>query len=400
MGAVEGRSLPGGGGMRALTWMFCLLAIPAAVALGSGSPYQEAGRFFAQSFATHALGMNPQNWDVAQDTLGLIYVGNTEGLYQYDGVRWRHIPVRGKSIVRALHLDREGRILVGTHADFGYLTPDSAGSPVFHSLLAGLHEPAGGFGDIFDICETSQGAYFRAPERIFRWSRGAIRAWESAGEHEEFSGCFAVGDVCYVNQAGRGLCQMAGDSLALVPGGEQFTDGDITVMLPASGGRILVGTRLHGAYWFDGAGFVPLAGSVHSLLKAKQIYDGALLADGQFALATLRGGVLILDAQGALLRVEDKSTGLINDMVLGVFTDREGALWVASDDGITRLELPSPLTQFGEADGIRGSVEAITRHRRVLYLATSWGVYRSRSGEGRLTLSAGASQCPKGSNSS
>ena len=55
--------------------------------------------------------------------------------------------------------------------------------------------------------------------------------------------------------------------------------------------------------------------------------------------------------------------------------DRQGGLWLALYNGISRVEIPSPLSLFSESSGLSGDVVAITRHRGVLYVATVLGVF-------------------------
>jgi serine phosphatase RsbU (regulator of sigma subunit) len=71
----------------------------------------------------------------------------------------------------------------------------------------------------------------------------------------------------------------------------------------------------------------------------------------------------------------NRATGLKDDMVGSLYPDREGGLWLGLDNGLARVETPSPLSLYAEPFGIRGSVEDIMRHQERLYAATAQGVY-------------------------
>ena len=85
------------------------------------SAYSEMGLLYVENFDTRELGFNLQNWCATQDSLGIVYIGNTSGLIQYDGDSWRRVEGLGYEIVRALHRDRAGRVCVGSRVEFGYL---------------------------------------------------------------------------------------------------------------------------------------------------------------------------------------------------------------------------------------------------------------------------------------
>ena len=77
----------------------------------------------------------PQTWTILQDHRGIMYFGNSSGaILEYDGVSWRKIFVPS-SVVRSLVADETGKIWVGLSENFGYLSPDAAGTLHFVSLL-------------------------------------------------------------------------------------------------------------------------------------------------------------------------------------------------------------------------------------------------------------------------
>src|SRR3982751_151273 len=54
-----------------------------------------------------------QNWSIAQDSNGIIYVGNSSGILEYDGTSWRHIKTPGATPIKSVVKDSKGRIYVG-----------------------------------------------------------------------------------------------------------------------------------------------------------------------------------------------------------------------------------------------------------------------------------------------
>jgi hypothetical protein len=98
---------------------------------------QDPGMPFIRNYPAYEYRASQQNWAIAQDSRGIMYFGNNNGLLEYDGISWRLTKLPG---VRALAIDKTGRIYTGLENDFGYLEPTRDGSYVYHSLKEKLAE--------------------------------------------------------------------------------------------------------------------------------------------------------------------------------------------------------------------------------------------------------------------
>ena len=107
---------------------------------GQGLP-SEAGFPSIKNYTPKEYGAHTQNWAIAQDDRGVMYIGNTAGVLEYDGVSWRLISLLGKSrVVFSLAIDENGTIYVGSFNELGYLSPDSTGQLQYISLVNHLPE--------------------------------------------------------------------------------------------------------------------------------------------------------------------------------------------------------------------------------------------------------------------
>ena len=118
---------------------------------------------FIRKYMPQEYGAQEQNWAVAQDDRGIIYVGNNVGILEYDGASWRMIRMPNQTVVRSLAKDDHGRIYAGALGEFGYLAPDEHGQMQFVSLLE--HVPAENreFADVWRTLVTPEGVYFQSP---------------------------------------------------------------------------------------------------------------------------------------------------------------------------------------------------------------------------------------------
>jgi signal transduction histidine kinase len=354
-------------------------AQPPAAAI-AGAHAAEAGLPYIRNFDPAEYGAAAQNWAIAQDRQGVIYVGNTDdGVLAFDGTTWRKIAIPNLSTVRALAADGAGRIYVGAVGELGYLAPDGSGRMRYVSLLDRIPPEDRDFKDVWRVFPTAEGVYFATYSRIFRLRDNRVIVWTPATSfHKPF---WARGSLL-VREVDRGLMQLVGDRLVLVPGGERFATEKIYALLPwgapsaNTAGDLLIGTRTQGWFIFDGAGYRPWITEADAALKRDGIYGAIWLADGTLAVATEHGGVSLLDGHGRLLQHLTKASGLPDDVVHTLFEDRQRGLWLGLNNGIARIDLGSPLTQYDERTGLEGSVYSLQRYAGRLHVGTTQGVFR------------------------
>ena len=332
---------------------------------------QDAGIPFIRNFSPKEYGADAQNWAVTQGPRGIVYAANNQGVLAYDGVRWRLIRTPGRTTVRSLAEDADGRIFVGAVGELGYLAPDASGRMAFVSLADKLPADARAFTDVWTTRATPRGILFQSREELLLYKDGAFRVWKAG---TTFHVAFSVGSRIFVRQRGAGLQELADGALSLVPGGERFANESVFAMLPMKDG-ILVASRNLGLWKLTETGLAPFPTEADARLKAAALYAGAVLQDGSFALATTQGGLFALDETGRVRLALDQASGLIGDNVKAIFPDGHGSIWLALDNGLARVEWPSPFTWLDRRQGLKGTIWAMIRHEGRLFVATGQGAY-------------------------
>jgi serine phosphatase RsbU (regulator of sigma subunit)/ligand-binding sensor domain-containing protein len=321
-----------------------------------------------------------QNFSICQDDKGLLYFANQSGVLQYDGEAWLVIPTKRKTGVISLAIDNQQRVFVGAESEIGYLEPDATCKLVYVSLLDYLSPEERKFSSVWQTFSTSHGVFFSTRERLFRWDGERFTTW-SSGDNI-FHVAFAVNDKIYIRQKGIGLVTLNGDKLELVPNGAMFANDRIDVMLPYEGNTILVASQKKGLMLYDGQQFTAFASEVNDFIKESYTYHGAKLKGGLFAISTLHNGVVIIDKKGVVKHHLNRKAGLAEDAVFFAYQDMRNDLWLATDNGITKVELSVPLTHYTEANGLIGTVDCILRHDNQLYITTTYGLFRLNPAKG------------------
>lgn len=329
----------------------------------------ETGLPYITNYTHEQYGAHPQNWAAAQDGRGVMYFANNDAILEYDGARWRAINVPNSSNVRSMALGSDGLIYVGCQADFGYLSGDGR----YVSLIDRTPLSERDFKDVWQVLPTPEGIYFRADERLLRWSQSrGLRSWKAA---KRFHRAYNLGDQLVVNDQGVGLKRVVGDRLEITSFGEQFADVVVRFAEAQDDGRWLIGAR-DGFMLWDGHSLRDLPTEANLIVRQRKLYQAARLAGGDLALAFENGGLAIIGPDGRLRSFLDESVGLADDRINFILPDHQGGLWLALNNGLARVETPSPLSVFDQRLGLKGAVAAIARHRGVLYVATAFGLTR------------------------
>jgi ligand-binding sensor domain-containing protein len=139
--------------------------------------------------------------------------------------------------------------------------------------------------------------------------------------------------------------------------------------------QLLIGTRDHGLFLCNEKNITPFETETDSYLKKYKAYCGVLLSDSSYAIGTLQGGLVVIDKSGKQNLILNNISRLTSPMIFSLYTDKSGILWAALNDGIAKIEYPSPFSQFDSDAGLKGIVYVITRYRDKIYAGTDRGLF-------------------------
>lgn len=341
----------------------------------SQNSFYEYGLPFLKNYTPKEYHAHFQNWAVEQDSLGLMYFGNQSGYLIYDGAAWYSGQVPNKSMVRSLAYDNGRRVYLGAYAEFGYVEIDKEQNLQYRSLLNKLDDIYKNFEDVWSTHYTSNAVFFQTRDYLFIYRNDTVKV---VSPETSFQFAFLVDNRLFIRQRQIGLMELIQDTLRLVPDGEMIADNGIFGMLPINRKEILLLTN-QGLMIFNGKSINNFANDINTELIESQMYHGSILPDGNIAIATFYSGVFIINSNGKLLYKLDKSTGLQDDYVLNTFVDKDGSLWLALNNGISKVEISNPLSRFVGESGLIGNVSDICRYNDELYVSTSVGVFKLNS---------------------
>ena len=115
--------------------------------------------------------------------------------------------------------------------------------------------------------------------------------------------------------------------------------------------------------------------STNPLFSGISVFKTIRLKDGGFAIGTVGRGLMLIDKNGNLIKIIDKSQGIINNTILSLYEDSKNNLWLGLDNGISLINSESAFKIYNDSDGILGTVYASKFYKGILYVGTNQGLF-------------------------
>jgi hypothetical protein len=210
----------------------------------------EEGNPFIRNFTPKEYKGAEQIWAIVQDSRGVMYFGNGNGVMEFDGKNFRFIELPNQSLVRSLAIDDNDRIYVGGIGEIGYLDADDNGQLVYKSYLNRIDSVHRNFSDVWSTFSTSDGVYYFTHDIIFLVNKTEVKTWKS--QELPFSNAFLIKNRLYVHIIGKGLMFINDNNdLEFFPNGDRFKGDRIYSVMQFDSERILITTRNQGLVFYD-----------------------------------------------------------------------------------------------------------------------------------------------------
>jgi signal transduction histidine kinase len=346
--------------------------------LTAQSIFEQIGKIPLTAYSPDEYGGAPMVWSVLQSNDGLMYFGNSSGIAEYDGVSWHSLFKTNQSIsTYSLTKDDKGQIFYAGR-DFGYLDVNHKNGTKPISLLHLIPEELREGFKAWEIHFLQGSLLIRSGfENIIRleladdMSLKSLKSWQA---ETSFGKSFVVGNNFYVRQAGKGLFTTEGEELKLIPNTAFFGGIGMTIMCPypdESGKSLLIGGQTTGFYVFDGMQPIKLPTGIDQDLENGVLLHDAIPYQGNYIVALLGGGVVVMNQEGKILKKIGIEQGLSTNVVSQVYLDQNKGLWATTDDGIAKIAIASPILTYGKELEINSAVWNILKKGEELYLGTS-----------------------------
>ncbi len=376
---------------------------------------------WVDAYAPSVYDEHSQIFSVARDSSGELWFGTIDRILHYTGEEWESTDVPSGMAVYDLSIDEHGRVWVAGQGDLGYLKIGAAkeadssegststpGGLTYVSLLERLPDSLRDFNATWDVHALNDRVFFNGENVLFVLDSNGLRAIPS---RKRFYKSFRIKGELWVQDIGNGLYRIP-DTLGegeripkehRIPGSESFKARFIRAILPdvpalTEADEMLVITESNGLFRYHPSSKTdsgqkrlhPLKKEAFQGLKDYKLTGGTSLSpdrsphQGIITLNTENEGVLVLDKEGKTVFKGDQESGFLADYIWQTAkgTDRSGAFWCGTDNGINRWVPYDPKTFSFSGKQFEGKIQTITKWDEKLFIATRKGLYY-RTNEGK-----------------
>lgn len=359
--------------MRTTLLLFCVFSLFSSLSRGSSIPFSPIVRSY--SVSNYNAGI--QNWSVAQDERGIMYIGNNKGVLEFDGNRWKLHELPTKNIVRTVYIGEDGKIFVGSFEEFGYFERDSLDSLVYHSLKDEVKDFRFQNDEIWSIVPVQDEIVFQSFGSLFIYDGHTVRGIRTKSLPLNL---FQVGDTFYSQLINEGLSIFINDGFEHLIDRKLLGDSDVMAGLSYDDGALLL-TRNSGGFIYQHGKVVKWHTECDAELEKYTVNRAVMTKDSYYIIGTISNGVYAIDKKGRLLWKENTDSRLQNNTVLGLYCDADNNVWVALDEGIAYI-LNNSLVYYYEPPYRKiGMIYDVLVKEDEAYVASNQGVYRMKSGK-------------------
>lgn len=345
------------------------------------SLFSQTGNYEINNYTPAVYGAGEQNWNIIQDSLGRLYVANSDAVMIYDGKYWHTVNIPDGSAISSIAKTKSDIILVGGDGDFGYLNYMVGGKFKYISLSDSLPEKEKDFGKIWTVQVIDSNRFYCANEKIF-WYIGNkfIKSFLPSGE--KFHTFFTVENTLLIREQGVGFMFFKDGKLKKIANTEEFADTKVYAILPHKNGLYWVCSR-KGMYMLKYHKNHPESSSFYKIneplvdawMAENDVYCGAKINNNLYALGSIKAGVLLIDnAFKVINHINAGEGGLQEDAVKCIYIDYAGNMWLALNKGVSLIQINTPNTYWNKKNGIRGTIESVAKLNSIFYIATDKGI--------------------------
>jgi signal transduction histidine kinase/DNA-binding response OmpR family regulator len=369
------------------------LALAATLVAPPLANASELGRALTRNFTHRDFAAPGQIFATVQASDGRVYLASQQAVLEYDGSAWIHHTIPS-SFIHSIGIDSSDRVFVGAHDEIGFFERRDSGQMEYRSLTADVPAELKPFGFPRGVAVRDDGVFFGLARHVLRWRDNRFEVW-TFPEAAPPLRLRALGDELFLHRPGDALYRFDGDEFQPFVRDPAIRDANQFALWRLPDGALLIGAGASGLWIWRNDTLSPWANSAAELLQRTTIGSGVSLPDGRIAIGTLDQGIVLVAADGQHHQHYTIAQGIIDPAVRDVSLDRDGALWVGTDGGITWFDPSDGATIFDASNGLRQPIiNGIWRHADRLYVSTLDGLLRLMPGDSALGTSARFEKVP------
>ncbi|VAW28180.1 hypothetical protein MNBD_BACTEROID06-1494 [hydrothermal vent metagenome] len=337
-----------------------------ALCILSFTSIAQTGSYYLTQYNLNDHGLSNYNFDIVQDSRGLVYMANLKGVLVSDGLDWSIIETPYS--IFALDFDDKDHLYVGGRKEIAVINKTEKSSESYH-LISKVNQ------EVFEIKYHNHQVYFLSESTLYIYDIASkkIRVVKNPTK-DLFSSLVEIDGTLYVASVESGV--------------QSLTDGKLMpakVKLPQNTKRAIHSKKGDQLIISDNTYFIKKAGEVNyeeliikddGYLQQNTPADVNWVNSNLLAISTISGGVVFINAStGKVTQYMNYENGLLDNEILTLFVGKNNVVWCATPQGVSIIAPEIPIRNFAGYSGLSGNIQVVYDFDKRLFVGTSIGLY-------------------------
>jgi len=330
---------------------------------------------FVENFTKSDYNGDNQVWNVAQGNDNAMYFANNQYFLRYNGVKWEKYTLPNKTIIRSIFIDGD-KIYSGSYKEFGYWQRIN-GKMKYKSLSQGKNIFYGSSDneEIWKIFKLNGKIYFQTFNEIFvHDAKKTIKLKFPS----QVSYCYVVNKEIFVATVKNGVYMLRDNKFFKRENWEKL-EQNVIHNIQNYKGEIYIFTKNNGVFIERGNNLITWNHPLNEIIKREVLVTAKFVDEKTLVIGTGLQGVYILNLENNKYTNINRQNALKNNSILSIAVDNEKDLWLGLDNGISHIEINSPIKVFTDNSGILGSVYSISTIDNGYLFVTNHGIFTCRN---------------------
>lgn len=326
---------------------------------------------FVENFTKSDYGGDNQNWNVAQGNDNAMYFANNHYFLRYNGVQWEKYTLPNKTIIRSIFIDGD-RIYCGSYKEFGFWKRIKGKMQYFSlSKNKNLFEGNSDNEEIWKVFKYDGKIYFQSFNELFIYN---YHQTEKLRFPSQISYCYLIDNQIYVASVRNGVSVMKGNQFIKKENWKGL-ENNVIHHIEKHQGKTYIFTKTSGVFVEENGALVSWKHPLNEVIKNEVVVAARFVGEHTLAIGSGLQGLYIINLKDGSYKNINRQNALKNNAILSIGVDKENDLWLGLDNGISHIEINSPVNIFSDNSGILGSVYSLSTIANGYLFVTNHGIF-------------------------
>ncbi len=343
----------------ALTLIFSLFISLSALA--------QTGAYYLAQYNLKDRGLSNYNYNIVQDSRGLIYMANLKGVLVSDGLDWSIIETPYS--IFALDVDSLNNLYVGGRREIAVINKTGNISESYQLITTVSQE-------IFEVkCHNKQ-VYFLSETVLYIYNTVSkkIHLIEKSSQ-DLFSSILEIDGNIYISSLQKGIQALQNGILTAAT--LTLPKGTLSVKSSHKGDQLAITSN--GNYFIKKTGtssYKPFNIKDEDYLEQNTTVNFSWVNSNLLAISTISGGVAFINATtGTVEQYMNYENGLLDNEILALFVSKNNIVWCTTPQGVSIIAPEIPIRNYASYKGLSGNIQVVYEFKKRLFVGTTTGLF-------------------------